>query len=304
MFENFTILAPYVFLLLPLFVLLDYFSVSQQTSYYMPHLKYLHHTVHISKNTYKIFKWLMIFFTLFALSNPVLNRVQPTLKKNAIDIVLALDTSGSMSLYGFNPKTYSQTRLDVVKEVISSFIAQRKDDRIGVVVFGTYSAIVSPLSFERKAQQRIVQGLKIGALGKSTALLDAVVSSVRLLKVSHNKSKVIIVLSDGEDSSSQIPLSIVKKLLLKYHIKIYTIIIDKTHSNMMSHLAKTSNTKPYTAKNKNDLSKIYKQINALEKTPTHYHTLFIPTPLYAYFLALGLLCGFILLFLRREKGVI
>jgi len=301
MFEHFALLSPFALLLLPLFIFLNIFSQKEQLRYYMPHVKFLHLSLRTPSSLRKVLKWTMLISSVFALCMPVYYSKKPMVQKNAIDIVLALDISGSMSLYGFNPKQYKQTRLDAVKEVVGSFITQRKNDRVGIVVFGTHSAIASPLSFERQAQQRIVQGLQIGSLGKSTALLDAVVSSVRLLKESQSKSKVIILLSDGEDSSSKIPLVIVKKFLQKYSIKIYTIIIDQTHSNIMAQLSKTSTTKPYVAKTKSDLTNIYKQINTLEKSPVHYHTIKVPTPLYAYFLLLALLCGFALLIISKDE---
>lgn len=301
MFEHFALLSPFALLLLPLFVLLDLRSRKQMSRYYMPHVKFYHLSLQRPNALRKVLKWVLIVSVIVALAMPVCNIQKPMVKKDAIDIVLALDISGSMSLYGFNPKVYEQTRLDAVKEVVGSFMLQRKNDRVGLVVFGTHAAIASPLSFERETQKRIVKGLSIGAMGKSTALIDAVVSSVRLLKESQSKSKVIILLSDGEDSSSKVPLVIAKHLLKKYHIKIYTVIIDKTHSNMMAELSKTSATKPYVATTKSDLEKVYKQIDILEKSPVHYHTLTMPVHLYAYFLILALLSGLALLVLNKEE---
>ena len=295
MIDNFTFLSPYTLLLLPLFILLNYLSQQKQLRYYMPHVKFLHTTLHKPTSWRTWLKWMMLTSTVLALSMPVYSTLKPMAKKNAIDIVLALDISGSMSLYGFNPKDYKQTRLDAVKEVVNPFISKRKDDRIGLVVFGTHAAIASPLSFERKMQKRIVQGLNIGSLGKSTALIDAVIFSVKLLKKSEAKSKVIILLSDGEDSSSKTPLVMAQKLLKKYQIKIYTIIIDKTHSNMMAQLSKSASTTPYIAKTKENLNTIYTQINKLEKSTVKYHTIKLPVHLYAYFLVLALLCGLTLL---------
>jgi Ca-activated chloride channel family protein len=182
MFEHFALLSPFALLLLPLFIFLNIFSRKEQLRYYMPHVKFLHLSLRKPSSLRKVLKWTMIISSIFAFSMPVYYNEKPMVQKNTIDIVLALDISGSMSLYGFNPEQYKQTRLDAVKEVVSRFITQRKNDRVGLVVFGTYSTIASPLSFERQAQQRIVQGLQIGALGKSTALLDAVVSSVRYSK--------------------------------------------------------------------------------------------------------------------------
>jgi len=246
----------------------------------------------------------MILFAILALSTPV-KYTQTSISKNqAIDIVLALDTSGSMSLYGFNPKVYKQTRLDTVKKVVVDFIKQRTHDRIGLVIFGTHSAIASPLSFDKNAQTTIVKNLRVGSLGKSTALVDAIVSSVKLLKESTSRSKVLILLSDGEDSSSTVPLPIALKLAKKYGIKIYTIVIDKSRSDMMKHIAKASHTKTYNPKNDTALKEVYSKINTLEKSQIVYQEIMLPQHLYVYFLSFALLCASLLLLVSKKEEIL
>ena len=267
----------------------------------MPHLKFLTLLKQPSLDVSKFFKWLMILGIILAIIDPIVYEKSQSMKQESLDIVLAVDTSGSMSMYGFNLDIYEQTRLEVVKEVVGSFIEQRKNDRIGLVVFGTHSSIASPLSFDRQSQTSIINGLEIGTLGKSTALVDAIISSVKLLKESQSPSKVLILLSDGEDSSSITPLPIALKLAKKYGIKIYTIIIDKTHSNMMKIIAKANHTKLYNPKEKATLEKVYEEINHLEKTEVSYSTILIPQHFYAYFLLLALFSAFALLVLKKNK---
>jgi len=294
MFEGFTFGYPWVLLLIVLFILLDYLHTSQALSYYMPHASWYKTPTVIQTRWQHFAKWAMILSAILALANPLVYKETQTIKKNALDIVLALDTSGSMSLYGFNPKSYKQTRLEAVKEVVANFIQKRKNDRIGLVVFGTYSSIASPLSFDKEAQTAFIKALHIGALGKSTALIDAIISSVQLLKESKSKSKVIILLSDGEDSSSKVPLPIALKLAKKYDIKIYTIIIDQTHSNIMKLIAKANRTKAYNPKNKEALQQVYAHIDTLEKSRLFSQTLKTPQPLYHYFLLISFLSGLLL----------
>jgi len=299
----FSLLHPFFLLLLPLFVLLYRYRSKRSDQFYMPHIRWLK-TTSVSTNPLELAcLWGMVTLAIVALSDPVTIKEIASKKKHALDIVLALDTSGSMSMYGFNPKAYRQTRLDVVKDVVTSFIKSRKEDRLGLVVFGTHSTVASPLSFDTQAQQQIIQGLRIGALGKSTALVDALVSSIKLLKESRSTSKVIILLSDGEDSSSVAPLNVALKLAQKYHIKIYTILIDKTQSNMMKLIAKASHTPPFEARNKSDLKAIYRQIDKLEKSTLAYQTIKIPQHIYSYFLFASLLCALVLLYLRRGREV-
>ena len=305
MFENFTLGFPYAFMLLPLFFLFNKITSQHNEALYLPHIAYYANQTSIRLSKIPLFlKWTVILFAIMALSDPIVYKKSKSVKEKSIDIVLALDTSGSMSMYGFNPKIYKQTRLDVVKEVVSSFIDTRTNDHIGLVFFGTYSSIASPLSFDKSALKRIVKGVKIGSLGKSTALIDALVSSVELLRKTPSQSKVIIVLSDGEDSSSRVPLPIALKLVKKYGIKIYTIIIDKSASNMMKVIAKSSHTKAFKAESKEALNKIYAQINQLEKSRLDDANLLTPQPIYAYFLAVALLAAFALLLYPRNRGVI
>ena len=299
MFDTFTFGYPWVLLLILLFILLDSLHTSQALSYYMPHASWYKTPSTLPTRWQYFVKWVMMLSAILALANPLVYKETKSIKENALDIVLALDTSGSMSLYGFNPKQYKQTRLEAVKEVVASFIQKRQNDRIGLVVFGTQSSIASPLSFDKEAQTTFVKALRIGALGKSTALIDAIVSSVQLLKESSSKSKVIILLSDGEDSSSKVPLPIALKLAKKYGIKIYTIIIDQTHSNIIKLIAKANHTKAYNPKNKKALTEVYTDIDTLEKSKLFSQTLKTPQPLFGYFLFVSLLSG--LLLLARKK---
>jgi len=303
MFETLTLGSPYFLLFIPLFILLNHYKAESIGSFYMPHTHFLE-TSNKQKNHLNTFlKWLMLASAVFALSNPMYYTNTTSVKQNAIDIVLALDTSGSMSMYGFNPNAYKQTRLDVAKEVVKKFIVSRINDRVGLVVFGTRSSIVSPLTFDTSSQKHIVENLHIGLLGKSTAVVDALVSSTMLLKHSPSASKVIILLSDGEDSSSTTPLPIALKLLKKYGIKVYTVIIDKSASNMMKIIAKESQTKPYHAKDKESLTKVYDDINTLEKSMLNYLPIRMPQPLYMYFLALALFVALVRLVLYRSEKV-
>ena len=304
MFENFEFGSIYFLLFLPLFVWLDYYNAKVSKSFYMPHLKLFSSSSQSTSHLAKFLKWIMLISIILALSDPIYYQKTKSIKKDALDIVLAVDTSGSMSMYGFNPKKYKQTRLDVVKEVVSSFIKQRKNDRIGLVVFGTYSTIASPLSFDTTAQTKIIDGLEIGTLGKSTALVDAIICSVKLLKKSQSHSKVLILLSDGEDSSSVTPLSIALKLAKKYAIKIYTIIIDKTHSDMMKIIAKANHTQAYNPKDKANLEKVYQEINRLEKTEIAYTTVLVPKHLYIYLLFLAILSAFGLVGLQKDRELL
>ncbi|UCM99363.1 VWA domain-containing protein [Sulfurimonas sp. SWIR-19] len=304
MLSSFHCTYPFFLLLLPLFALSALLFKREKESFYMPH--FLQLLSHVKKRHYagEILKWSMLTCMTVALSDPVVVKKIKARKSNAVDIVLALDTSGSMSTYGFNAKNYKQSRLDVVKEVVQSFIDMRKRDRIGLVIFGTTAAVASPLSFDKEAQKNIVGKIEVGVLGKSTALIDAVISAAELLKNSKSKSKVIILLSDGEDSASKIPLAFALKLARKYGIIIYTITIDKSYSNMMKVIANKNGAQNFEVQNKKDLLKVYKRIDMLQKSEFEYNTLDVEEHIYFYFLLLSLLCAILLLPHVKNKGVL
>ena len=303
MWDNLIFQAPLFRLLIPLFILLYFLKSPSQARYYYPHLALYPSTDKPSTLLVRLLQAIMIGSAIFALADLVIYTPQKSIKKNALDIMIALDSSGSMSLYGFDNKVYEKTRLDVVKEVVTHFIQTRKDDRIGLVAFGTHSSIISPLSFDKAPQIQLVQGLKIGALGKSTALIDAIVLATKVLKKSPSKSKILILLSDGEDDASQTPLPIALKLAKKHHIKIYTIIIDKSDSNMMQIIAQANHTKAYNPKDKKALQKVYKEIDTLEKSPLTYSTIPLAKHLYQYFLALSILTAILLLLLAKKREI-
>ena len=294
---------PLILLLIPLFILASRFLTRPNRSYLIPHLSSLASSQEKKEWITPTLKWTMILSAIFALSNPATTKTLTSTLPNSRDIVLAVDTSGSMSLGGFNPTDSTQSRLDVVKEVLIQFIQQRKQDRIGIVVFGDKSSIATPLNFESDAQQEIIRSLKVGMLGKSTAIIDALVQAEQLLIPTKSKSKIIILLSDGEDEMSRVPLSFALSYAKKHQIKIYTILIDKSDSNLMKVVARKSQTTPYTAKDKTSLLGIYHDINALEKSNAISINTRIQESLFQPFVLLSLLAGLGLLWRGYRQGL-
>ena len=300
MFESLTLNSPWILLAFLVFIVSSFVFKKEKSAYYMPHFSKSFEDKSPKSRLLALLQWLMIGFGIFALSDPLVTKSIETKKSNAIDIVLSLDTSGSMSLYGFNAQDYNQTRLGVVKEVVSEFIKTREDDRIGLVLFGTRAAVVSPLSFDTKAQINILKQVEVGVLGKSTALVDSLLAGIELLKKSQSKSKIIVLLSDGEDSSSKVQLEVVLKLAKKYKIKIYTIQIDKSQTDMMKVIASANGAKSFKALSKKDLKEVYKTIENLEKSELSYKTIKVQEHIFFYPLALSLFFGFTLLAKREE----
>ncbi|BAK72530.1 MAG: VWA domain-containing protein [Arcobacter sp.] len=300
MFNNFTFEYPYFLLLIFLFIFCSIFCKAKSPSYLIPHLNIFQKVNQKSNLINSILKYLIIIFSIIALSSPVKINDTILLKNDGINIILDLDASYSMNERDLD-ENHIKSRFDVVKEIIKDFMTKRVADNIGVVLFGDSVLISSPLSFDKEAQKEIIDYLDVGMAGKNTALIDSVASSINILKDKKAKSNIIILLSDGEDNSSSIPIEVVIKLLKKYNIKVYTIGIGNFNNNILNSLAKESNAKAYVAYSKEDLNLIYEDINKLEKSKIDQNKIILKDYLFFYPLFFSILCLILLIYLRNKE---
>jgi Ca-activated chloride channel family protein len=136
-----------------------------------------------------------------------------------IDIVIALDASGSMAAEDFRPRN----RFSVAKELIGDFIARRQDDRIGIITFGVRAATRVPITYDREVAQTILDRAQVGENGDGTAIGHAIATAVNRLRTSKSRSRVIILLTDGVNNAGSIDPLTAAGLAAKFGIKIYTI---------------------------------------------------------------------------------
>jgi Ca-activated chloride channel family protein len=142
-------------------------------SIYFPHATlFMKNTVSASKLLFFL-KWLTIVMMILALMSPVKDEPYELKPKEGHEIALILDASGSMKERGFDPSNPAATRFDVVKSIVKDFIQKRENDNMGLVVFGAYSFIASPLTYDKHILSRIVSQLQIGMAGQYTALYEA-----------------------------------------------------------------------------------------------------------------------------------
>ncbi len=292
---------PYLFLLLIPFILCFIYCKAKESSYFMPHLNLLNESTKKSSILINLLKYLTVILAITALASPIKIKNAQFINSDGIDIVLNLDTSDSMKQRGFNKFDLQQNRFDVVKELASDFIDKRTNDNIALVVFGNSALIASTLSFDKNAQKEILNYLDIGIVGPRTALIDSLASSVKILKNSKALSKVIILLSDGEDTSSQIPFNIALKLLKKYNIKVYTIAIQSQNRYVLNKIAKETNGKYFNANSKEDLQNVYKQINELEKSKLKKNKVVLKEYYYFYPLFIATIILILLIYLRNKE---
>jgi Ca-activated chloride channel family protein len=216
-----------------------------------------------------------------------------------IDIVLVLDVSGSMENRDYDDD--KRSRFEVAKAEAIRFIEKRHSDALGLVLFGKDTVSRCPITFDKKMLQEIVDELKLGVIDEQgTMLITGIVTAANRLKHSDAKSKVMIVLTDGEPSEGDMDPSVGIDVARKLGIKIYTVgigseqiqrfmhplygIVTKPRVNkeLLTKIARETGGYYFLARNAADMRSIYDKIDALEKTEHEvpmfslYYDLLIP----------------------------
>jgi Ca-activated chloride channel homolog len=301
MLGNITFEYPYALLLILLFIFCSIYCKAKSSSYYIPHLNIFQKSNQKSSLVINILKYLIISLSIISLASPVKEKDTQLIKNDGINILLNLDASGSMKYQDLDKEDRSKNRFDIVKEIVKDFISKRDTDNIGLVIFGDSVMMASPLSFDKNAQKEIIDYLEIGMAGNNTALLDSIARSVNILKEQKAKSNVIIVLSDGVDTASKIPLKVVVKLLKKYSVKAYTIGIGNSNKAVLNQISSQSNAKSYTAYSKDDLIAIYDDINKLEKSKIDQNKIVLKDYLFFYPLFFAVFFLIIFIYLKNKE---
>lgn len=304
--NHFSFEYPWLLGLVFIFLFCAKFCKIKGRSIYFPHLDSLF--LGATKHSYfpMLLKWLGIVLALVALASPILTTEYSNSKKEGRDIVLIIDTSDSMRQQGFDVNNPLKNKFEVVQEVASDFVAKRKNDRIGLVTFADIAFVSSPLTFESKFLQQIIQMQRLGIAGKRTAINDALVQSYSMLENSKAKSKIAILLTDGVDNMSQVTVEDIKSLIEKSVVKLYTIGIGSTRdydAKYLTQIAKAGNGEAYGARNSAMLSQIYEKIDQLEATEIDDKKVVKHTYLFVYPLFLSVLLLLLFVYFRTMKGV-
>lgn len=296
---------PYlIFLLFPIIYCL-YRCKEQVKSRYFVHLEFLK----AKKNLFKLewlIKMLIFMFLCIALSSPVVVDRDSPYNRVGKDIVLAIDASGSMNSSGFdvsdelsNGKRLS--RFELTKVIASQFIKNRIGDNVGVVIYGDFAFIASPITYEKEIVVEMLDYTNQGMAGQNTAIGEAIAMSVRAFLKSGAKSKVIVLLSDGEHNSGSISPKDAIKLAKQKDIKIYTIAIGhkgEADEALLQMIAKEADGKFFRATSAKELSDVYSDIDKLESSSIKSRDYLLKEYYYEMFLLFAVLL--LLYLIHRE----
>jgi len=308
MFDGLYFEFPKLVFVIFFFIACETLCKMKMSSIYFPHTaNFMKNTVAASKLLF-LLKWLAIVMMILALMSPVKDEPYELKPKHGHEIALILDASGSMKERGFDPSNPSASRFDVVKSIVRDFIAKRENDNMGLVVFGEYSFVASPLTYDKNILSRIVSQLQIGMAGQYTALYESLAQGVNLLKMSKSKSKVAILLTDGYSTAGvdKIPLDVAIDMAKKEGVKVYPIGIgapDGYNRAVLMKIAKETGGVAFGASNARQLQDIYKKINRLEKSEIKNETFSYLKYYYVYPLFIGLLALLLYVYLRNKRGV-
>jgi len=307
MFDGLYFEFPKIGFVLFIFIACETLCKMRLPSLYFPHTaQFMKQSVSNSKTLFFL-KWITIVMLIIALMSPVKDISYELEPKEGHEIALILDASQSMQERGFDTTNPNLSRFDVVKEIVSDFIKKRENDNLGLVVFGSYSFIASPLTYDEDILTKIVSQLQIAMAGKYTALYEAIAQGVNLLKHSDSHSKVAILLTDGYSTEGidKIPLKVALAMAKKEGVKIYPIGIGhrgEYNTNVLLKIAKESGGVAFGASSAKELADVYKKIDELESSKIQNESFTYMNYYYIYPLFVGFLAFILYVYLRNKRG--
>ncbi len=227
---------------------------------------------------------------VIALARPRLGKTQDTIESSGVDILLELDVSTSMLAEDFKLGNDRANRLEVVKDVTKRFIEGRPNDRIGIIAFAGRPYLVSPLTLDHDWLLKNLERLRTGLVEDGTSIGSALASAANRLKGKQSKSKIIVLLTDGDENITTVPPATAAEAAKTLGIKIYTIaagtngiapypagrdffgnkvyrnIQVKVEEGQLRKVAEIGGGKFFVAMETNALNNIFSEIDKLEKT--------------------------------------
>jgi Ca-activated chloride channel family protein len=257
--------------------------------------------------------YLALALFIIALARPQLGRVTTRVQATGVDIMLVIDVSRSMLAEDFTIGNSRSNRIDTVKLVTEQFIRQRPNDRIGIVAFAGRPYLVSPLTLDHDWLIRNLERLRIGLVEDGTAIGSAIASAANRLKDKEAKTKLIVLLTDGDNNAGKVQPLTAAEAAKALGIRIYTIgagtegeapfplqnafgrtiyrnVLVKFDEKTLSEIASITNGQYFRATDTNSLRKIFSEIDKMEKTKIEVERTAQYRDLFQYVLIPGIAC--------------
>ena len=291
---------PLAFILLSLIVCIYRCPLSVKQRIF-PHLQLFNkHSSWI--NLQRLLYSIILALLVSALASPITYTSKSSNHRKGRDLVFVIDTSGSMDESGYSQEKKQASKFSILQEIIKKFTAKRFDDNVGVVVYGSFAFSSVPITYDMKALAYMLDFLEVGMAGNSTAIGDGIHSALSLLKKSHAKNRVIILLTDGHQNSGVYTIENGVNLAKEMGVKIYTIGIESSNDYdkyLLNAIAEDTHAKSFNAKDEQTLQEVYNTLNTLEPSAIRSQHFLNKQMLYIYPLALAILLLLYLLSKRR-----
>jgi Ca-activated chloride channel family protein len=257
-------------------------------------------------------RWLILALLIIALAQPRFTRSETKVTASGVDIAVALDMSGSMASEDFEVGRERLSRLAMAKEVLKKFIDKRPADRIGIVAFATQAYIACPLTLDHDFLLENLARLELGTIDDSrTAIGSALSTAINRLRELKSKSKIVILMTDGQNNAGKVAPLTVAEAAQKLGVKVYTIGVGMRgmapmpvfwggrkvgyrqepvdiDEDTLQKIADMTGGKYYRADNSQRFQAIYGEIDKLEKTEAEVKKFSRHNELFAWFITPGL----------------
>lgn len=237
------------------------------------------------------------------------------------DLLLAVDLSESMLIEDMPVGDVLLPRIDVVKEVVGDFVARRTGDKLGLILFGSQAYLQTPLTFDRETLNLLLQEARIGFAGRATAIGDAIGIAIKRLESRPSDSRVLILLSDGADTASELPPRKAAEIAAQHSIRIYTVGIGADavvrrsffgsrvvnpsadlDEDMLTDIAETTGGRYFRAHDPEQLKAIYQALDELEPVAQEEETLRPTKDLFYWPLGVAFVLFILLIAQKARRG--
>lgn len=252
--------------------------------------------------------WLIWTLLVLAAARPQWLGEPVSIPNEAREMFVAVDLSGSMKIDDMQINGRSVNRLTMTKHVLYDFIQRRVGDRLGLILFADTAYMQAPLTFDRETVATLLDEAIIGLVGEQTAIGDAIGLAVKRFDDKADSNKVLILLTDGQNTAGNITPEQAKSLAVSKGVTIYTIGVgadqmvvqslfgsrrinpsQELDENMLTDIAEATGGQYFRARDVNELERIYAQLDSLEPVEGETRKMRPLSALFYYPLALALL---------------
>ena len=232
-------------------------------------------------------RWIALALCIIGLARPRLGEGETSVTASGIDIVVALDLSGSMAAEDFTIIGNRVNRLEAAKNVLEEFIDKRRNDRVGLVAFAGRAYIAAPLTLDHDFLLQNLERLNLGTIEDGTAIGSAMTAGLNRLRDLDSKSRILILMTDGQNNAGKVPPLTAAEAAETLDVKVYTIGVGKEgfapfprrgpfgqtvytqmpvdiDEDTLKEIAEITNGKYFRADSTDTLVRIYEEIDQLE----------------------------------------